>query len=156
MENGIDIPNVNTIIVQNTQLFGLAQLHQLRGRVGRAAVQAYAYLLHPRIETISAEAKQRLMVLQRETDLGSGASLAQSDLQMRGAGNLFGEAQKGAGGLADIGLDLYVEVLQKAMRFLERKRALGLPDDEEVDAELLQASVDEVLLMGLDDSLATN
>ena len=156
VENGIDIPNVNTIIVQNAHFFGLAQLHQMRGRVGRAAVQAYAYLLHPRIETISAEAKQRLMVLQRETDLGSGASLAQSDLQMRGAGNLFGEAQKGAGGLADIGLDLYVEVLQKAMRFLERKRALGLPDDEEVDAELLQASVDEVLLMGLDDSLATN
>ena len=95
-----------------------------------------------------------LRLTHHSADSGAGAALAQSDLQMRGAGNLFGEAQKGVGGMADIGVDLYVEVLQKAMRYLERKRAMGLPDDEEVDAELLQASVDEVLLMGLDNSLA--
>lgn len=154
MENGIDIPNVNTIVVQNTQLFGLAQLHQLRGRVGRARVQAYAYMMHPPLAQLSAEAKQRLRVLQRETDLGAGHALAQSDLQMRGAGNLFGEAQKGETGMSEIGVDLYVEVLQKAMRYLERKQAMGLPDDDEIDAELLQASIDETLLMGIDDALA--
>ena len=154
MENGIDIPNVNTIIVQQTHMFGLSQLHQLRGRVGRAAVQAYAYLMHPPTLSLTQDATERLRVLQRETKLGSGLSLAKSDLNMRGSGNLFGEAQKGTSGVADIGLDMYIEVLQKAMRYLEKKRTLGLPDDDELEAELLQSSVDEMLLVGLDDSLA--
>ena len=100
------------------------------------------------------EALHRLRVVQRETGLGAGRNLAQSDLQMRGAGNLFGEAQKGSSGIGDIGLDMYIEVLQKAMRYLEQKRALGLPDDDELDASLLQDSVDEMLLMNIDDSLA--
>lgn len=154
MENGIDIPNVNTIVIQNTHLFGLAQLHQLRGRVGRARLQAYAYLMHPPVAQLRDEALQRLRVVQRETGLGAGHNLAQSDLQMRGAGNLFGEAQKGSTGIGDIGLEMYVEVLQRAMRYLEQKRTLGLPDDDELDAELLQKSIDDVLLMGIDDSLA--
>ena len=154
LENGIDIPNVNTIIIQSTHMFGLAQLHQLRGRVGRAAVQAYAYLMHPRQQILSDDARQRLRVVQRESALGAGFGLARSDLAMRGSGNIFGEAQKGASGVADIGVDMYVEVLQKAMRFLEAKRKLGLPDDAELDDELLQQSVDEVMLMSLDDSLA--
>ena len=154
LENGIDIPNVNTIIVQATHLFGLAQLHQLRGRVGRASVQAYAYLMHPPRVLLSDDAMQRLRVLQRETQLGAGRALAQSDLQMRGAGNLFGEAQKGDTGMADIGLDLYVEVLQKAMRYLEQKRKLGLPDDPEVEAQLLQQAVDDSMLMDIDNALA--
>jgi len=156
LENGIDIPNVNLIVVQATHMFGLAQLHQLRGRVGRAAVQAYAYLMHPPRVTLGDEAIQRLRVLQRETQLGAGFSLARSDLQMRGAGNLFGVAQKGDTGMADIGLDLYVEVLQKAMRYLEQKRRLGLPDDPEVEGELLQTAVDDVMLMGMDQQLAQN
>ena len=94
-------------------------------------------------------------MLQRETDLGAGAALAQSDLQMRGAGNLFGEAQKGVGGgVGDIGVDLYVEVLQKAMRYLEQKRKLGLPDDPELEGKLLQQAVDDSMLMDLDNALA--
>jgi len=153
LEDGIDIPNVNTIIVQATQMFGLAQLHQLRGRVGRAAVQAYAYLMHPPRVQLSDEAMQRLKVLQRETKLGAGLGLAQSDLQMRGAGNLFGVAQKGDSGMADIGLDLYVEVLQKAMRYLEQKQRLGLPDDPDLEAELLQSAVDDMMLMDIDSAL---
>ena len=153
LENGIDIPNVNTIIVQATHMFGLAQLHQLRGRVGRAAVQAYAYLMHPPRVQLNDDAMQRLRVLQRETDLGAGANLARSDLQMRGAGNLFGVAQKGDSGMADIGLDLYVEVLQKAMAYLEQKRKLNLPDDPELEESLLQSAVDNVMLMGIDQAL---
>ena len=154
LENGIDIPNVNTIIVQSTHMFGLAQLHQLRGRVGRAAVQAYAYLMHPPRAQLSVDATQRLGILQRESGLGAGHGLARSDLQMRGSGNLFGEAQKGSSGMADIGVDMYVEVLQKAMRYLEEKQRLGLPDDPEEEAKLLQIAVDDTMLMNLDDSLA--
>ena len=97
---------------------------------------------------------QRLRVIQRESALGAGFSLARADLGMRGAGNLFGEAQKGASGMADIGVDMYVEVLQKAMRYLEKKKALGLPDDELLEEELLRQSVDDVMLMSIDDSLA--
>lgn len=156
MENGIDIPNVNTIVIQNTHLFGLAQLHQLRGRVGRAAVQAYAYLMHPPRAQLTDDATKRLSVLQRESALGAGLGLAQADLQMRGSGNVFGESQKGSSGMADIGVDMYVEVLQKAMRYLEEKNRLGLPDDPEIEAQLLQSAVDDTMLMGLDSSLATN
>ena len=79
--------------------------------------------------------------------------MARSDLQMRGAGNLFGVAQKGDSGMADIGLDLYVEVLQKAMAYLEQKRKLNLPDDPELEESLLQSAVDNVMLMGIDQAL---
>ena len=154
LENGIDIPNVNTIVVQATQLLGLSQLHQLRGRVGRARIQAYAYLMHPPRYELSDDALQRLRVLQRETALGAGVGIAKSDLSMRGAGNLFGEAQKGTSGMADIGVDMYVEVLQKAMRYLEEKRRLGLPDDEELEEQLLQSAVDDIMLVDMENTLA--
>jgi transcription-repair coupling factor (superfamily II helicase) len=155
LENGIDMPNVNTIILQQSQFFGISQLHQLRGRVGRANLQAYAYLFHAPLMQCSAEAAQRLAVLQRETELGSGFALAESDMRMRGSGNLFGTQQKGTsdGPTQDIGADLFNKVLQKAMRYLEKKKALALPDDPEMEAKLLQESVDENMLMGLDDAL---
>ena len=153
LENGIDIPNVNTIVVQATHLLGLSQLHQLRGRVGRAALQAYAYLMHPPRHELSDDAIQRLRVLQRETALGAGVGIAKSDLNMRGAGNLFGEAQKGSSGMADIGLDMYVEVLQRAMRYLEEKQRLGLPDDDELEESLLQSAVDDIMLVDMEQSL---
>ena len=121
MENGIDIPNVNTIIIQSTHMFGLAQLHQLRGRVGRSAVRAYAYLYHPRLSQVTEDATRRLRVLQRDTGLGCGKALAESDLQIRGAGNVFGEQQKGNLGLRDLGLDMYLQILQKAMRYLQAR-----------------------------------
>jgi transcription-repair coupling factor (superfamily II helicase) len=153
MENGIDIPNVNTIVIQHTHMFGLAQLHQLRGRVGRAAAQAYAMMMHPPKNQLSEDAMSRLRVIQRESALGSGQSLAQADLEMRGAGNLFGEAQKGSG-MAEIGLDMYVEVLQKAMSYLQKKQELGLPDDPDMEVELLRSAMGDDLLVGIDDSLA--
>ena len=154
LENGIDIPNVNTIIVQATHMLGLAQLHQLRGRVGRAAVQAYAYLSFPPRQQLTDEALQRLRVIQRESQLGAGLGLAKSDLNMRGAGNLFGVAQKGSSGMADIGVDMYVEVLQKAMKYLEEKQRLGLPDDEQLEETLLQSAVDDIMLVDMEQSLA--
>ena len=134
-------------------MFGLSQLHQLRGRVGRAATQAYAYLMHPQTTFLTDDAVQRMRVLQRETNLGAGFNLARSDMQMRGSGNVFGEAQKGSNGVADIGVDMYVEVLQKTMRYLEQKRQMGLPDDDEMDGELLMEAIDQTMLMKMDDSL---
>ena len=100
-------------------------------------------MMHPPRNALSDDALQRLRAVQRETNLGAGFGLARSDLQMRGAGNLFGTAQKGDSGMADIGLDLYVEVLQKAMRYLEQKERLGLPDDPELEAKLLRLEEDE-------------
>ncbi len=141
MENGIDIPNVNTIIIQDTHYLGLAQLHQLRGRVGRSSAQvrifaemrteivrrdicrarrraqAYAYMMHPPISMLSDEALKRLRVLQREAGLGAGFNLAKSDLQIRGAGTVLGTAQKGAyGGVSGIGADMYMTILQVRIR----------------------------------------
>jgi len=123
VENGIDIPNVNTIIVQNAHFFGLAQLHQMRGRVGRAAVQAYAYLLLPPIETISAEAKQRLSVIGSATQLGDGIRIAQLDLRLRGEGALLGESQKGVCGLASAKDARYVQLLDEAHAALATRAA---------------------------------
>ena len=109
--------------------------------------------MHPPRRELSDDALQRLRVLQRETALGAGASIAKSDLNMRGAGNLFGEAQKGTSGMADIGVDMYVEVLQRAMRYLEEKQRLGLPDDEELEGTLLQSAVDDIMLVDMEQSL---
>ncbi|KAL1520573.1 hypothetical protein AB1Y20_022149 [Prymnesium parvum] len=155
MENGIDIPNVNTIVIQQTHMFGLAQLHQLRGRVGRSSARAYAYLMHPPVGQLTEDAHRRLRVLQRDSALGCGRSLAESDLQIRGAGNIFGSEQKGNPGVRDLGVDMYLQILQKAMKYLQARDALGLEASDD-DSELLQevaAAVDETQLLGLDHSL---
>lgn len=109
--------------------------------------------MHPQTTFLTDDAVQRMRVLQRETNLGAGFNLARSDMQMRGSGNVFGEAQKGSNGVADIGVDMYVEVLQKTMRYLEQKRQMGLPDDDEMDGELLMEAIDQTMLMKMDDSL---
>lgn len=152
MENGIDIPNVNTIIIQHTHMFGLSQLHQLRGRVGRSAVRAFAYMMHPPVGSLTEDALRRMRVLQRDTELGCGKSLAESDMQIRGVGNVFGEQQKGNVGMRDLGVDMYLQILQKAMKYLQQKKEMGLSDSHD-DSDLLQAAVDETTLLGLDDAL---
>lgn len=153
MENGIDIPNVNTIIVQEAHYFGLAQLHQLRGRVGRSNVQAYAYLMHS--ERLSDDAEKRLHVMSEATSANAGEVISQADLRNRGAGNVFGTSQKGHGGSNEaMGVEMYMEVLQRVMKYLKRKEELGIEDDPDMDAMLFQKSVDEMLLLGVDDSLA--
>jgi|MDSY01.2.fsa_nt_gb transcription-repair coupling factor (superfamily II helicase) len=152
MENGIDIPNVNTIIIQDTHMFGLSQLHQLRGRVGRSNVQAYALMMHPDPGLLGDDALRRLRVLQRESGLGAGFGLAKSDLELRGAGNLFGTEQKGSFGAKEMGVDMYMMVLQRAMRYLEQKAAEG-EDIHDAEELIKAANLDASVLLGLSDTL---
>ncbi|MBI4162012.1 MAG: hypothetical protein HY509_06165 [Acidobacteria bacterium] len=116
IENGLDIPNVNTLIVNRADRFGLAQLYQLRGRVGRSRQRAYAYLLVPSFRALTAQARQRLRVLQEFTRLGSGFRIAAMDLEIRGAGNILGAQQHGH--IAAVGFDTYVRLLETAVHEL--------------------------------------
>ncbi|HKM15790.1 MAG TPA: transcription-repair coupling factor [Marinospirillum sp.] len=114
IETGIDIPNANTIIIERADKFGLAQLHQLRGRVGRSHHQAYAYLLTPEGKNPTADAQKRLEVIAMNEDLGSGFVLASQDLEIRGAGELLGEEQSGQ--IASLGFSLYMDLLDDAVK----------------------------------------
>ncbi len=113
VESGLDMPTVNTLVVDRADLLGLAQLYQLRGRVGRRGSRAYAYLLHPPDRALSEEAYERLKAIGEYTDLGSGFKLAMRDLEIRGAGNLLGGAQSGH--IAAVGFDLYCELVTEAV-----------------------------------------
>ncbi len=113
IENGIDVPNANTIIINNAQYFGLSALHQLRGRVGRSDRKAYCYLLSPPDDLITSDARRRLNAIEEFSDLGSGFNIAMQDLDIRGAGNLLGAEQSGF--IADIGFETYQKILQEAV-----------------------------------------
>src|SRR6202011_4954665 len=113
IENGLDIPNVNTIVVNNADHFGLAQLYQLRGRVGRSAHQAYSYFLYQPHRGLAVAAQQRLEAIREFSHLGSGLRLAMRDLEIRGAGNLLGQAQSGF--IAAVGFDAYCQILHEAV-----------------------------------------
>ncbi len=120
IETGIDVPTANTIIISRADKFGLAQLHQLRGRVGRSHHQAYAYLLAPEHESLGKQAMQRLEAIQQMEDLGSGFYLAMHDLEIRGAGEMLGENQ--SGNMQEIGFQLYNEMLAQAVKDLKAGR----------------------------------
>jgi transcription-repair coupling factor (superfamily II helicase) len=120
IETGIDVPSANTIIINRADKFGLAQLHQLRGRVGRSHHQAYAYLLLPDEGAITAQAKKRLEAIQMMEQLGSGFFLAMHDLEIRGAGEVLGESQSGE--MQEVGFNLYVRMLDAAVRSLRNGR----------------------------------
>lgn len=122
IENGVDIPNTNTIIIQQAQAFGMSTLYQLRGRVGRSNVQGYAYLLYGEEQFVTEQAEARLQAMKDLTALGSGFDVASRDLEIRGAGSLLGTEQSGMAGR--IGFDLYMRMLKKAILQL---KALGLP-----------------------------
>src|SRR5256714_9467388 len=113
IESGIDMPTVNTLVVDRADLMGLGQLHQLRGRVGRAGQRAYAYLFYPPDRSLSEQAYERLKTIGEFTDLGSGFKIAMRDLEIRGAGNLLGAEQSGH--IAAVGFDLYVEMVTEAV-----------------------------------------
>ena len=119
IESGLDMPNVNTLIVERADRFGLAQLYQLRGRVGRGQHRAYAYLLAPRGRRITEAAEMRLQAILEASDLGAGFRIAMRDLEIRGAGNILGADQSGH--IQEVGLDLYTQLLQDAIRELERE-----------------------------------
>ncbi len=118
VESGVDIPNVNTIIVNNAHQFGLSDLHQLRGRVGRSNRKAFCYLLAPPMSTLPADSRKRLQTLEQHSDLGSGFQIAMRDLDIRGAGNLLGGEQSGF--MAEIGFEMYQKILDEAIRELKR------------------------------------
>jgi transcription-repair coupling factor (superfamily II helicase) len=130
IETGIDIPTANTIVIQRADRFGLAQLHQLRGRVGRSHHQAYAYLLVPEFESLGIQAKKRLEAIQMMEELGSGFYLAMHDLEIRGAGEILGESQSGQ--IQEVGFDLYTRMLERAVRALRKGNAIDL--DQALDA----------------------
>jgi transcription-repair coupling factor (superfamily II helicase) len=123
IESGLDIPNANTLIIDRADWFGLAQLYQLRGRVGRSAQQAYAYFFHPPSQRLTEEARQRLHTLAEYTDLGAGFQIAMRDLELRGAGDILSTRQSGQ--IAAIGLHLYTQMLAQAVRKLRSERKPG-------------------------------
>ena len=118
VESGVDIANVNTIIVNNAHHFGLSDLHQLRGRVGRSNKKAFCYLLAPPMSTLPTDSRKRLQTLEQFSDLGSGFQIAMRDLDIRGAGNLLGGEQTGF--MAEIGFEMYQKILEEAVRELKR------------------------------------
>ena len=117
IETGIDVPTANTILISRADKFGLAQLHQLRGRVGRSHHQAYAYLMVPDLDGLTKQASQRLEAIQQMEELGSGFYLAMHDLEIRGAGEVLGENQ--SGNIMEIGFQLYNEMLAEAVKQLK-------------------------------------
>ncbi|MCL6323837.1 transcription-repair coupling factor [Pectobacterium polaris] len=136
IETGIDIPSANTIIIERADHFGLAQLHQLRGRVGRSHHQAYAYLLTPNPKAMSTDAQKRLEAIASLEDLGAGFALATHDLEIRGAGELLGDDQSGQ--MTSVGFSLYMELLESAVEALKAGREPSLEDliNSQTDVEL--------------------
>ncbi|MBJ7514803.1 MAG: transcription-repair coupling factor, partial [Stenotrophomonas sp.] len=129
IESGIDIPNANTIIINRADRFGLAQLHQLRGRVGRSHHRAYAYLVVPDRRSITPDAEKRLEAIASMDELGAGFTLATHDLEIRGAGELLGEDQSGQ--MAEVGFSLYTELLERAVRSIRLGKLPDLDAGEE-------------------------
>jgi transcription-repair coupling factor (superfamily II helicase) len=134
IESGLDIPNANTIIITRADRLGLAEIYQLRGRVGRSREQAYAYLLVPSLDGLSKDARQRLRALMDYNELGGGFKLAMSDLQIRGGGNILGGSQSGH--IAAVGYDLYLDLLQKTVTDLKQKGSALVSEIEEIEPEI--------------------
>ena len=134
IETGIDVPNANTIIIERADKFGLAQLHQLRGRVGRSHHQAYAYLLAPIEKKVSKDAEKRLDAISNAQDLGAGFMLATHDLEIRGAGELLGEEQSGQ--IQNMGFSLYMELLERAVEAIKEGKELNIDSPMNNHAEI--------------------
>ena len=134
IETGIDVPNANTILIERADKLGLAQLHQLRGRVGRSHHQAYAYLLVPSIKGLKGDAEKRLDAIQRASTLGAGFMLATEDLEIRGAGELLGEQQSGS--MQAIGYSLYMEMLEKATKAIQKGKTPNFDAPLSLTAEI--------------------
>ncbi|MFR9590931.1 MAG: transcription-repair coupling factor [Rikenellaceae bacterium] len=143
IENGIDVSNANTIIINNAQYFGLSALHQLRGRVGRSDRKAYCYLLSPPDDMITPDARRRLNAIEEFSDLGSGFNIAMQDLDIRGAGNLLGAEQSGF--IADIGFEAYQKIMQEAILELREEglNVAGLAPKESEDGVKVERFIDD-------------
>jgi transcription-repair coupling factor (superfamily II helicase) len=136
IETGIDVPNANTIIIDRADKFGLAQLHQLRGRVGRSHHQAYAYLLTPPVKQLTSDAQKRLTAISEADTLGAGFTLATQDMEIRGAGELLGEGQSGQ--IHSIGFTLYMDMLDRAVNAIKAGKKINLEDNnaDHIDVNL--------------------
>ncbi|MGI9288253.1 MAG: transcription-repair coupling factor [Pseudomonadales bacterium] len=134
IETGLDVPTANTIIIERADKFGLAQLHQLRGRVGRSHHQAYAYLFTPSIKNISKDAVKRLEAIEQAGDLGAGFTLATHDMEIRGAGELLGEEQSGQ--IQNIGFSLYMDMLDRAVKALQSGEQLDLEQTFSMNSDI--------------------
>jgi len=152
IESGLDIPNANTLIVDRADTFGLAQLYQLRGRVGRGAQRAYAYLFRHRVKSPTPEGQERMEVLAENTQLGSGYAIAMRDLEMRGAGELLGTRQSGY--IASVGFHLYTRLLAQAVKQFRMATGVQGPEEESIlDTSLsIPASVNLPLSIGIPDT----
>ena len=153
IESGVDIPNVNTIIINNADRFGLSNLHQLRGRVGRSDRKAYCYLLSPPDQLLTDDARRRLRAIEEFSDLGSGFNIAMQDLDIRGAGNLLGAEQSGF--VADIGFETYQKIMNEAIAELraEGLDVAGLSREEQSVVEQLNYVDDVTIELGVEAEL---
>jgi transcription-repair coupling factor (superfamily II helicase) len=131
IESGIDMPSVNTLVVERSDLLGLGQMHQLRGRVGRSGQRAYAYLFHPHDKVLTEEAYERLRTIGESTELGSGFKIAMRDLEIRGAGSLLGESQSGH--IAAVGYDLYCQMVTEAVSEMKGELPKNAPTEIKLD-----------------------
>jgi len=144
IESGLDIPNANTLIVDNADSFGLADLHQLRGRVGRFNRPAFAYFLLPNKGVLSTEAEKRLVALQEYSELGSGFRIALEDLEIRGAGNLLGIEQHGY--ISAVGFDLYCRLLRETMEAIKniKNQISKIPAVGEVSSQAISTATENI------------
>ena len=156
VESGVDIPNVNTIIVNNAHQFGLSDLHQLRGRVGRSNKKAFCYLLAPPMSTLPTDSRKRLQTLEQHSELGSGFQIAMRDLDIRGAGNLLGGEQSGF--MAEIGFEVYQKILNEAIKELKRTEFKELFKEEisKQDDYVQDCTIDTDLEILIPDSYVEN
>ena len=140
IENGLDVPNANTILIHQAQNFGLADLHQMRGRVGRGNRKGFCYLITPPLTHMTDEARKRLQAIEQFSDLGSGFNIAMRDLEIRGAGDLLGAEQSGF--ISDMGFDMYQKVLAEAVQELKETAFKGLYDDEDGKEVVSETQID--------------
>ena len=156
IETGLDIPNANTIIINNANQFGMSDLHQLRGRVGRSNKRAFCYLFSPPMSTLTTDARKRLKTIEEFSDLGSGFNIAMKDLDIRGAGNLLGGEQSGF--ITDIGYETYQKILEEAIQELKETEFKDLFKDElKKDRDYVKdVQVDTDIEMLIPDSFVKN
>jgi transcription-repair coupling factor (superfamily II helicase) len=152
IESGLDIPNVNTIIINDAHQFGLSDLHQLRGRVGRTNKKAFCYLLTPPLSGLTREARQRLRAIEEFAELGSGFNIAMRDLDIRGAGNLLGAEQSGF--ISEIGFEMYHRILDEAIQ--ELKEFGELYKEEEIKEFVSECQIETDLELLIPDDYITN
>jgi len=153
IESGLDIPNANTIIINNANNFGLSDLHQMRGRVGRSNKKAFCYLLAPPMVSLTSEARKRLQALEQFSDLGSGFQIAMKDLDIRGAGNLLGAEQSGF--ISEIGFDMYQKILNEAIQELKETEFKDLYQDD-LQAFVQDCAIETDMEIQIPDHYVTN